>query len=142
MHVPSYQMHNVLNVYSKQLRQNLASTDIPRAIAKLPEDRVNLTSEVNRQTMIEKVSKEILNKISSYGSCHNSLQQKSEQLSRKANPAVPPADVENQRFVFNAIDAVNNKRQNALSVDDSSFLIKRLDQLAKQAGDQNPKPGI
>ena len=142
MHVPSYQMHNVLSVYSKQLRQNLASMDKPSAFAEPPEDRVNLTPEVKRQTMIDKVSKEILDKISSYGSRHNSLQQKSEHVSRTANQAVPPAEVENQRFIFNAIDAVNNKRQNALSVDDSSFLIKRLDQLAKQAGDQKPKSKI
>ncbi len=139
MNVPSYQMHNVLSVYSKQLRQNLASMDKPRGFAKPPEDRVDLTPEVKRQTMIEKVSKEILDKISSYGTHRNSHWRKSDYANRIAIQADPSAEVENQTFVFNAIDAVNNKRQNSLSVDDSNFLIQRLDQLAKQAGDQKPK---
>jgi hypothetical protein len=121
-------MYNVLNVYSKQLRQNLASEDKSGVLAKPLEDRVNLTPEAKRQTTIEKVSRDILDKISSYGSLLNSHQRISAHAHKNANQAAPPVEVANQTFVFNAIDGVDNKIQNTLSVEDSSFLIQRLDQ--------------
>jgi hypothetical protein len=36
-------------------------------------------------------------------------------------------------FVFNVIDTINNKTTNTVSVEDSSFLIQRLEQLSKDA---------
>jgi len=63
MYVPSYQMHNVLNVYSKQLRQAMVSEVKGKMPEKRQSDRINLSSEEKRQAMIEKVSKGILNKI-------------------------------------------------------------------------------
>jgi hypothetical protein len=36
-------------------------------------------------------------------------------------------------FVFNVIDTINNKTTNTISVEDSSFLIQRLEQLSKDA---------
>ena len=41
-----------------------------------------------------------------------------------------PADSE---FVFNVIDEVNTKKTTTLSVEDTNFLMKRLEQLAKGA---------
>jgi hypothetical protein len=38
-------------------------------------------------------------------------------------------------FVFNVIDAINNKTTNTISVEDSSFLIQRLEELSKDAID-------
>ena len=136
MNVPSYQMHNVLNVYSKQLKQNLASADKTSTPTKPKGDRVELTPEVKRQATIEKVSRDILNKIASYGSHHTSRERIPEQASMSASQSTPSANVENRTFVFNAIDAINKKSKNSLSVDDSSFLIQHLDQLAKQSGDK------
>ena len=67
MFVPSYQMHNILNVYSKKLRHNIASKD-QKMSEKSPADQVNLTSEGKRRATIEKVSKEIFDKIIRCGS--------------------------------------------------------------------------
>ena len=39
-------------------------------------------------------------------------------------------------FVFNSIDNVNEKRTNTLSVEDSSFLIRRFEQLANESADK------
>ena len=67
MFVPSYQMHNVLNVYSKQLRQSITSGQKKALSEKLPADKVSLTREAKRQLTIEKVSKDILDKITRLG---------------------------------------------------------------------------
>ena len=135
MYVPSYQMHNVLNVYSKQLRQNMTSERKNKMLDKPPTDRVNLSPEGKRQTMIEKVSKDILDKISRYGSLSETRPRMAEQEKINSKTETVP-DKANKAFVFNAIDAINTKRKNTLSVDDPSILIQRLEQLAKS----DPKP--
>ncbi len=142
MYVPSYQMHNVLNVYSKQLRQNMASEGKNKMPAKPQTDRVNLTPEGKRQATIEKVSKDILDKISRYGSLNSTRQKITEHAKVNADKESLPGREEKTTFVFNAIDTINNKITNTLSVDGSSFLIQRLEQLAKGAGDKKTESWI
>jgi len=138
MYVPSYQMHNVLNVYSKQLRENIVSEDKNKLPQKLKTDRVSLTPEGKRQATIEKVSKDILDKISRYSSLNEIDQSITEQTDVNPGYENLPDKEKNKTFVFNAIDTINKKSTNTLSVDDSSFLIQRLEQLAKKAVDKEP----
>jgi len=142
MYVPSYQMHNVLNVYSKQLRQNMVSEDKNKLPQKLKTDQVSLTPEGKRQATIEKVSKDILDKISRYSSLNEIDQSITEQTDVNPGYENLPDKEKNKTFVFNAIDSINKKSTNTLSVDDSSFLIQRLEQLAKKAGDKEPESWI
>ena len=130
MYVPSYQMHNVLNVYSKKLRHNISSKD-QNTSETLPVDRVDLTSEGKRRTTIEKVSKEILDKIIRFGSQTDSPHGSSEQTKANTDKVSASAKPNRVGFVFNVIDTINNKTTNTVSVEDSSFLIKRLEQLSK-----------
>ena len=135
MYVPSYQMHNVLNVYSKQLRHNMAPEAKNKVLEARQTDRVNLTPEEKRRATIEKVSKDILAKISHYGSLSETRQRLAKHTNVNPKKETLPEKAENKTFVFNAIDTVNQKSTNTLSVEDSSFLIQRLDQLAKKAGE-------
>ena len=41
------------------------------------------------------------------------------------------------QFIFNVIDDKNEKKTNTISVEDSRFLLKRLEQLAQDAVDKN-----
>ena len=143
MYVPSYQMHNVLNVYSKQLRQNMAAGEKAKMPRHPQTDRVELTPEGKRQSTIEKVSRDILDKISRYGSL-NQDRQPAAAKDEKAPSIEETAshELENKTFVFNEIDTINNKHKNTLSVDDSSFLIQKLEQLAKKAGDKKTESWI
>ena len=130
MFVPSYQMHNVLNVYTKKLRHNIKSKDQNKS-EKPPTDRVKLTSERKRRATIEKVSKEIYEKIIRFGSQAESSHPKSEQIKVKVAKKVASAKTNKSGFVFNVIDTINRKTTNTVSVEDSSFLIQRLEQLSK-----------
>ena len=130
MFVPSYQMHNVLNVYTKKLRHNIKSKDQNKS-GKPPADRINLTSERKRRATIEKVSKEIYEKIIRFGSQADSSQSKSKQIKGKVNRKLASAKTNKTGFVFNVIDTINKKTTNTVSVEDSSFLIQRLEQLSK-----------
>ena len=132
MYVPSYQMHNVLNVYSKKLRHSISSKD-QNTSETLPVDRVDLTSEEKRRTTIEKVSKEILDKIIRFGSQTDSPHGCSEHMKTITNKVSASAKSNKVGFVFNVIDTINNKTTNTISVEDSSFLIQRLEQLSKDS---------
>ena len=136
MFVPSYQMHNVLNVYSKQLRHNMASGNKKALSEKLPADKVSLTPEAKRQATIEKVSKDILEKITRLGSRGGVDQEPVEQAKKGAEMEIAADDGKETTFVFNVIDTINQKRRNTLSVEDSGFLIKRLEQLSKEVSDK------
>ena len=130
MFVPSYQMHNVLNVYTKKLRQNINTRD-QNPTEKPTADRAKLTSEGKRRATIEKVSKEIYEKIIRFGSQADSSQPKSEQIKGKVNRKVASAKTNKTGFVFNVIDTINKKTTNTVSVEDSNYLIQRLEQLSK-----------
>ena len=135
MVVPSYQMHNVLNVYSKKLKRNIISGKDQPTSEKPPVDRVNLTSEGKRRATIEKVSKEIFDKIIRFGSQADSPHRRSEQIKGKADREIAVAKTNKAGFVYNVIDAINKKTTNSVSVEDSSFLIQRLEQLSKDMMD-------
>jgi hypothetical protein len=123
-------MHNVLNVYSKKLRHYISSKD-QNTSETLPDDRVDLTSEGKRRTTIEKVSKEILDKIIRFGSQTDSPHGSSEHMKANTDKVSASAKPNRVGFVFNVIDTINNKTTNTISVEDSSFLIQRLEQLSK-----------
>jgi len=131
MFVPSHQMHNVLNVYSKKLRRNITIKD-QKASEKSASDRVNSHSEAKRQATIEKVSKDIFDKIISFGSQTDSPHQKSEKTKRPLDKETASAHKNKAGFVFNVIDTINKKTTNTVSVEDSNFLIQRLEQLSKE----------
>jgi len=136
MFVPSYQMHNVLNVYSKQLRDSMTSGNRKNLSEKLPADQVSLTREGKRQATLEKVSKDILEKITRFGTQNGTDQQPMERATERVEKETAADDTEESTFVFNVIDTINQKQRNTLSVEDSSFLIKRLGQLAKEVWDK------
>ena len=136
MYVPSYQMHNVLNVYSKQLRQNVSSARDYRALESKLTDQVNLSLEGKRQATMEKVSKDILSKITRFGTLTETRQRNTADDKTMPHNEVQTDEKQKSTFVFNAIDSINQKITNTLSVEDSGFLIQRLEQTARESGDK------
>jgi hypothetical protein len=109
---------------------------------KLPADQVSLTPEGKRQATIERVSKDILEKISRLGSRNGVDQQPTERAKDGVEKDTAADDGKETTFVFNVIDTINQKRRNTLSVEDSSFLIKRLEQLSKEEGDKKTESWV
>jgi hypothetical protein len=136
MFVPSYQMHNVLNVYSKQLRHNMTSATKKNLSEKLPVDQVSLTPEGKRRTTIEKVSKDILEKITRFVTQKRVDQQPGERAQEEVQKETATDGTNESAFVYNVIDTINQKRRNTLSVENSSFLIKRFEPLSNEDADK------
>jgi hypothetical protein len=133
MFVSSYQIHNVLNVYSKQLSQDRSAPKFKAGAKQSLSDQINLSAEGKRKATIEKVARDILSKISHYGA-NDDIKSGKHNLSRKHEKKhFESEDKKETEFVFNVIDDLNEKTTTALSVKDTSFLLNRLEQMAKDA---------
>lgn len=134
MHIQSYQIHNVLNVYRRQLSQG---TSVPSRNARNPmaaTDAVTLSSEGRNHSIMEKVAARVIEKITN--------------VAPETNPeSVQPAQVNqnDQRlfrlqrenaFTFNTINGDNQKETRSISIENSQVLMNRLDELAKSAVDR------
>ncbi|MGD8992409.1 MAG: hypothetical protein PVI00_13215 [Desulfobacterales bacterium] len=137
MLVSSYQIHNVLNVYSKQLSQDRSARRQAAGNKKQLSDQIQLSTEGKRRATIEKVAKDILRKICAYsanGQMKDLAQLHSEDHEQK------PTESGNKKetaFVFNVINDLNQKTTTALSVKETNFLINRVEQLVKEALDKD-----
>ena len=130
MFVSSYQIHNVLNVYSKQLSQDRGAQKLKPGTIKQPSDQIKLSTEGKRRATIERVAQEILNKISHFGSEGGIKTQKQYVSRENEKNSLESNNKKETGFVFNVIDNLNQKTTTALSVKDTKFLIDRLEELA------------
>ena len=133
MFVSSYQVHNVLNAYSKQLSQDRSVQKLNPGNKKQPLDQINLSTEGKFRATIERVAQDILSKISNYGSKGEIKTQEQDPSRKNAKNNFESDNKKETAFVFNVINDLNKKTTTALSVKDTNFLIDRLEQLAKDA---------
>lgn len=133
MQVSSYQMHNVLECFSRKLsrmRKNENPADgLPKKIA----DEQTLSSDSNRQATMEKISRQVLDKVTDVVALSLS-QEKSppESPENEGDAAAAPKPAETE-FTFNVIDAINRKRTSRLAMGDPATLIRRLGPMAEKA---------
>jgi transglutaminase/protease-like cytokinesis protein 3 len=138
MHIPSYQINNVIKVYSKQISQNrlaerqksLGSDNVASA------DNITISDEGKRQTIINKVSEDILDRITQYGPKNETEQEIVERLNQEISGKLKGYDTKDQQFVFNFIGENNEKITSTLSVEDSKIVSRRLEQLVKETIDK------
>ena len=133
MHVSTYQIHNVLNVYSKQLSQDRSTSKMKSGNKRNLADQINLSTEGKRRATIEKVARDILSKISEYGSKNERKTKEQDRFGEKKEDHFESDHKREAAFVYNVIDALNKKSTTAVSVKDTGFLVNRLEQLAKDA---------
>jgi len=134
MHIPSYQIHNVLKVYSKQVSQSRI-LERQKGFAEKPSvDKINISNEGKRKVIIDKVAAGIVDKITRFGP--EDQVESSGAYSAEGGTAKPAETVtKNEKdFVYNVIDDQNNKKTNTLSIDSSSFVAQ---QITKPAGEEN-----
>ncbi len=136
MHISNYQMHNVLNVYTKQLSQTGNPKKSKTEFRKALTDQIDLSPEGKRKATMEKISDEILNKINELGNkvAADSYEHKNSEDQSAA--AVEPEKSNGNEFVFNVIDKVNRKKTTTYSATDIDFLMNSIEQLAKEFVDK------
>ncbi len=126
MYIQSYQIHNVLNVYRKQLEQEKqekfhGALNTPNQES----HHVSISPEGKRQSIINKVAENVIKKITTLGPESEFKQEMEHQLNNvDENPR-------NSEFVFNTIDKNNNKITNSFSIKNSDTLLKHFEQVSK-----------
>ena len=130
MHIQSYQIHNVLNVYRRQLSQSKPGTP-PLTGSQTRSDTVSLSLEGKNQSIMEKVADNVLKKITNVDPESNFEQTMVKQM--RSNEAKTTLAEKESAFVFNTIVENNQKETRSIAVDDSQVLMNRLNELAKAA---------
>lgn len=138
MEITSYQMHNVLNCYSKQLSQNRRDAKSAAANRDGGDGTLRSESGGKREATLEAVSNNIYNKITDLNSLNTAREEAapSQQETAGLEQQVERPSHKPTEFVFNVIDRLNRKITNQLSVEDSSGFVKRLGKMDKEAVDK------
>ena len=136
MQIPSYQIQNVLKVYSKQLSQGKILSRKFGAANKVSTDSVSISSEGKRQAIIEKVATNIVDRIITEGPKEENDEHITDQIEKELGKKIDFAKGKNQ-FTYTSVDKDNNKVAQTLSVEDSKFVVKRMTELARQVADTN-----
>ena len=135
MVISTYQVNNILRVYGNQLRHNRISSksndgNVPQS------DKISISVEAKRRAVIDKISSDIIEKITQYGPQDNIEEEVFKKLENEygANLAITentPADL-----IFKVIDE-NGETMNSLSVEDSKFLKHKLEEITKETVNNN-----
>jgi hypothetical protein len=116
MQVTRYQMHNVLECYSKKLSRARGKEGSPGAPSKASADEIAPSSDTSRTAAMDKISRQVLAKVmdvvalSSTGKMSRHSMRATDAVARSAGDA---AAVE---FSFNGMDSSDRKRRARLAV--------------------------
>ncbi len=134
MYIPTHQMHNVLNVYARQLRQNNKvnnPSNKPQA-SNSAYDKVNISADGKRRSIIEKVAHDISKRISSFNAESESIDDEQ----KKIKEQVSLVNTKQSDFIFNTIDNNNQKKTTTFNIKNSASLFNQLDRNSS-ANDDN-----
>lgn len=138
MQIPSYQIQNVLKLYSRQLSQGkIIARDKTLGRSQNSADNVKLSAEGRRTAIIEKVTTSIVDRITTEGPQQEQEYKIAAQVEEELGHKINFTQKKEEMFSFTTIDENNNKTTKTLSVEDSEFVIRRLTELARQAADNN-----
>ena len=137
MQIPSYQIQNVLKVYSRQLSQGkILSRNKFGSTNKASADSVTLSTEGKRKAIIDKVAANIVDRIITEGPKEKNEERITSQIERELGKKINFSKDKNQ-FTYTVIDENNEKVTHTLSVEDSKFIVKRMTELAREVADSN-----
>ena len=134
MNITTYQVHNVLRAYGKQLSQNKRLTHNKGAGEQRHSDRISISVRARRKGIIDKVASDIVNRIIHDGPRDEMEQKAFKQLEYEYgnNLCVKNDDSE---LVFKVIDKEKGVVTKTLSIEDSKFLKDRLEEITKSKVD-------
>ena len=135
MVIPLYQVNNVLRVYGDQLRQNW-TLNTPKVENSRKPDTINISSEAKRRVIVDKVSSEIVGRITKYGPNDDVEKEIFKKLEDQYGANLEVTDKGSSDLIFKVIDD-GGETINSLSIEDSKFLQYSLKNITKDLVDKN-----
>ena len=123
MPIPTYQMHNVLKVFCRRF---CATGSGCKRRSDWSTEAYGRQARLRRQALINKVVTDIIEKISRSGVESNPAESNTRSVSPVSKPEEGKEVVSN-RFVYHVLDEKNRTVTREFSVDDSDFLLRRID---------------
>jgi hypothetical protein len=135
MYIHSYQIHNVLNVYRKQLSQGTGAKGSNPMPATPKNDRVELSASIQRQSLIDQVSAEIVDRIAQGSPQRRFDEALAQQMNRSAGTETGRTSKREVEFTYTVIDDNNRKITNTLPVENFSPLTSQAMQKDQQSAE-------
>ena len=130
-----YQVNNVLRVYGEQLRQNRTLAR-PKSMNTRSPDRISISGEAKRKVVVDKVTSDIVDRITQYGPQGNVEKEVFERLENEYGAHLAITRESPTDLVFKVVDE-NGETTNSLSIEDSEFLRYKLEQITKDTVNKN-----
>ena len=137
MIVNNHQIQNVLKVYSSQLSKGRFGRPESMPIRKPSADAVNISAEGKREALIERLTREIVGRIINKDPRLQIDRHIVEQMKTEIENDQGVGTGQEREFVYNVINGDATKTLNTLNMDDSSYLIKRLEHYARESVEKN-----
>ena len=141
MYIHSYQIHNVLNVYRQQLSRGTTrnATGDPDK-GKASQDRIDISDRMQRQTIFEKISSEIVQRITQFDpdtdmEVDSYLQ--SDHTSGRMRDMTEAPDDKSTIFSYTLIDTNNQKTTHNLSIQQLTYSTEKIKALTTAPSDGN-----
>lgn len=128
MRIPSHQIYNILNSYSKWVSKNGNSSSGKISEETSEFDQPGILAKRYRESIVEKVTGNIISKITRIESNNQKKQGIAEELKCYGRQNGKLDEKNEDTFVFNFIDEHNKKTKKTLLIDTSSLLAKNADQ--------------
>lgn len=135
MVISAYHVNNVLRVYGDQLRQSKISSRLKNTDSSTP-DRISISSNARRKTIIDNITTNIINKISQYGPHDNVEKEVFEKLENEYGAQLMISGDNPKKLVFKEIDE-HGETINSLSIEDSNILTNKLKEITEETIDKN-----
>ena len=119
MVISAYQVNNVLRVYGDQLRQSRISNRPNSTDAGSP-DKISISANSRRKTIIENIASNIIDKITEYGPHDNVEKEVFTKLENEYGGHLAISEDSHNELIFKEIDE-NGETTNSLSIEDSNF---------------------
>jgi hypothetical protein len=142
MYIRNYQIHNVLNVYRKQLSHGPGGNGSKNLSGTNAKDRISISADGQRQSIMDKISTEIVERISQAGPQHKFENVLADQLSKKPEQQAQIPTDNQQDFKYTVLDENNRKKTNTLTIQGFSPTSTGMTSKAGHHIGKNPIPDL
>jgi hypothetical protein len=132
MHVTSYQMHNVLECYSKKLSRTPRNEKSATYPPKKEVGDLSLPPETSRMATMDKISQQVFDKVTDVVALSNSPDPLRNETQGNMGDGASAGDPATEEFTYHVIESINRKRTARLALGGSAALARRLDQMAEK----------
>ena len=140
MYIHSYQIHNVLNDYRKQLSHGPRNNVNKQPAANETHDRISISTDGQRQSIMDKISSEIVARITEAGPENEFEAALADRLSTNPSREGVSAPGEPPEFKYTVIDEHNRKRTNTLTIQGFNPSYHRAESAAGNDNGKNTIP--